>query len=112
MKTTYPKIVLQGVGGLMFVRKHEILFALADGNYTEVHLTDNRKVKVLRKLKEVNQLLSDENFIRIHRSHLINLEHVLKFNANDSESVLMSSGESLAVARNRKAAFIEKFTRI
>ena len=112
MEIKYPKIALQGMDGLMFVRKNEILYALADGNYTLVHLTRNRKVKVLRKLKEVGQLLSDENFIRIHRSHLINLEHAVSFNADDSGAVMMSNGESLVVARNRKAAFIERFTRI
>ena len=112
METKYPKIALQGVDGLMFVRKQEILYALANGNYTLVYLTNGRMVKVLRKLKEVGHLLSDENFIRIHRSHLINLGHVIKFNTEHSEAVMMSNGESLAVARNRKVTFVEKFTRI
>lgn len=110
METTYPKIALQGTNRLIFVQKHEILYALADGNYTLVRLTDNREVRVLRKLKEVNQLLSDENFIRIHRSHLINLEHIISFDGNDN--VIMAGGSSLSVSRDRKVVFIEKFTRI
>lgn len=112
METKYPKIALQGMDGLMFVRKHDILYAIAEGNYTQVHLSESRQVRVLRKLKEVGQLLSDENFIRIHRSHLINLEHVVQFNAEESSMVTMSDGEALTVARNRKMSFIEKFTRI
>lgn len=110
MKSKYPKIALQGLDGLMFVREKEILYALAEGNYTKVHLTQNRSVKVLRKLKEVGQLLPAENFVRIHRSHLINLEHIVQLDA--SEAVKMSDGSTLDVARNRKATFIEKFTRI
>lgn len=110
MDSNYPKIALQGIDGLMFVRKSEVLYAIADGNYTYVHLTNNRKVKVLRKLKEVSQLLPDENFMRIHRSHLINLEHVIQL--NDSEEVVMLDGKGLALARNRKLIFIEKFTKI
>ena len=112
METKYPGIALQSMDGLMLVRKNEILYAVANGNYTVVRLTDGREVKVLRKLKEVGHLLADENFIRIHRSHLINLEHVIYFNADASEAVMMANGESLVVARNRKAAFMEKFTRI
>ena len=112
METEYPKIALQGMDGLMFVRKHDILYAIAEGNYTSVHLSGSRQVRVLRKLKEVGQLLSDESFIRIHRSHLINLEHVVQFNAEESGMVTMSNNESLPVARNRKMSFIEKFTRI
>lgn len=110
MNTKYPKIALQGVDGLIFIREQDILYALAEGNYTKVYLTKNREVKVLRKLKEVGQLLSNENFIRIHRSHLINLEHIVHLNT--SESVVMVDGKALDVARNRKTTFIEKFTRI
>lgn len=106
----YPKIALRAEDGLLFVHKGEILYALADGNYTQIQLTNNRSVKVLRKLKEVNQLLADEYFIRIHRSHLINLEHIESY--DDDESILMSDGTQLAVARHRKASFLKKFTRI
>ncbi len=110
MKAHYPKIALHGLNGLIFVRKSEILYAVADGNYTHVFLTENRKVKVNRKLKEVNQLLVDENFLRIHRSHLINLEHIIRCDANNV--VIMSNEASLPVSRNRKVTFIEKFTQI
>lgn len=110
MDSKYPKIALQGIDGLMFVRKTEVLYAIADGNYTLVHLTEDRKVKVLRKLKEVSQLLSDEVFLRIHRSHLINLEHVIQL--DELEMIVMDDGNRLALARNRKMNFIEKFTKI
>jgi len=110
MKTQYPKIALHGLNGLTFVKKSEILYAVADGNYTHVFLTENRKVKVNRKLKEVNELLVDENFLRIHRSHLINLEHVISF--TETDTVIMINKTALAVARNRKADFISKFTQL
>ncbi len=109
MNSNYPQIALQGINGLIFVRQDEILYAVADGNYSHVHLTQNREVKVLRQLKEIEQLLSHENFIRIHRAHVVNLEHVTRL---DNESILMTDGNSLALARDRKMEFIEKFTRI
>ena len=112
MEAQYPKIALQGMTGLMFVHKTDILCAIADGNYTHVCLTQNRKVKVQRKLKEVDQLLAEENFVRIHRSHLINLEHVVRFENQSSEAVYLSDGTQLVVSRNRKTNFIERFTRI
>lgn len=111
MESNYPKIALQGINGLIFVQKHEILYALADGNYTHVHLADQQTVKVLRQLKEVEQLLSGGNFLRIHRSHLINLKHIIRFE-NESNTVIMSNNNALEVSRHRKAEFIEKFTRI
>lgn len=109
MYSNYPKIALQGIGGLMFIRREEFIYAIADGNYTHVHLSQNRQVKVLRQLKEIEELLSVESFIRIHRAHLINLEHVVRL---DNEDVVMTDGNSLPIARDRKMEFIEKFTRI
>ena len=109
MDHTYPQIALQGIDGLTFVRPDEVLYAVADGNYTHVHLTQNRQSKVLRNLKEVNELLTGDNFTRIHRAHLVNLEHVIRL---DNDAVLMTDGKSLALARDRKMEFIDKFTRI
>ena len=111
MKTSYPTIALQGIDGLTFVKKEEVSHANADGNYTEVILSDHRKIRVLRNLKEVEQLLSSEEFVRTHRSSLINLEHVIRFDS-DNNTVLMSNGDSVNLARERKAEFIDKFTRI
>ena len=79
MKAKYPKIALQKTGGLVLVRESEIVYAVAAGNYTEVYLLNNQMIKVLRKLKEVGQLLPTDNFIRIHRSHIINLEYATQF---------------------------------
>ncbi len=110
MKNDYPKIALQGMDGLMFVREDEVLYAIADGNYTCIHLTNDRQTKVLRKIKEVEELLSSKKIVRIHRSHAINLDHVIRLSGN--EMILMTNGEELALARNRKAEFIEKFTKI
>ena len=111
MKTSYPKIALQGIDGLIFVREEDIIHANADGNYTEVILLDQQKVRVLRNLKEVEQLLSSEKFVRTHRSNLINLDHITRYDP-ENNSVLLSNGDSANVARDRKAEFIDKFTRI
>ena len=96
--------------GLMFVHKQEILYALADGNYSLVCLTNGQRFKVLRKLKEVGQLLSDENFIRIHRSHLINLEHVKGYKRGKGGYAQMSNGDELEIAVRRKSDFFEHFS--
>jgi len=112
MAEQYPKIALQAEEGLIFIRKNEIVSAIAEGNYTSICLLGSRKFKVLRKLKEVSEILGEDNFIRIHRSHLINLIHVIRLVENQKELVLMSDGSEWPIARNRKSDFIEKFTRI
>jgi two-component system LytT family response regulator len=104
------KIALQSTDGLILIQKEEILYALAGGNYPHIHLTKNRTVKVLKKLKQVTKLLSDENFIRIHRSHLVNMKHVMRF--KEGKTVVMSDEHCLLVARSYKAEFSQRFIRI
>lgn len=112
MHNNPPRIALQGIDGLMFVQALEIVHAQADGNYTIVSLSQNRSIKVLRQLKEVEDLLLPfDNFIRVHRSHLLNIEHVIRLES-DSETILMTDGTSIPLARDRKMEFIENFTRI
>ena len=108
--SNYPKVSLKGIKETIFVNPKEIIYALADGNYTIIHLTNKRTVKILRKLKQVDQLLSNENFIRIHRSHLINLEHLKKY--DERELVEMSNGQKLSISRTCKGSFTQKFIRL
>ncbi|MEM9819670.1 MAG: LytTR family DNA-binding domain-containing protein [Bacteroidota bacterium] len=111
MKAKYSKIALQETGGLVLVKENEIVHAVAAGNYTEVHLSHDRMIRVLRKLKEVGQLLSEDHFVRIHRSHLINLEYAIQFDQTNAK-VTLSNGTILPISHNRRGSFVERFTRI
>ena len=71
----------------------DILYAIADGNYTEVYLTGGRVMKVLRKLKEVEQLLSGGNFLRIYK----NGELIGENTANPPQSVESSGSLSARI---------------
>ena len=108
--TDYPSVSLRGLAETIFVNPKEIIYALADGNYTVIHLTNDRSVKILRKLKQVDQLLPNKNFIRIHRSHLINLEHLKKY--DERELVVLSNGQKLPISRACKGRFSQKFIRL
>ena len=107
--TNYPTISIHTKAGLLFIRQEEILYGQAKGNYTDLFLEDGRQIRVTRQLKEVNQLLNNEMFIRIHHSHFINLNHLVSYH---EEKVLLDDGSRLTVSKSRKAYFLELFTRI
>lgn len=98
--------------GLSFITLTEIMYCLSDGSYTHIYLEGGRKLTVSKNLKEVTATLNNETFVRIHNSHLINLDHVRSFINNNYNCVKMSNGEELAVARNRKKEFLELFTKL
>ena len=70
------RIILSFGEKLLFARIKDIVRLEADGNYTNVYLTENRKYVVSKTLKYFMLQLPATHFARIHQSHAINLFHV------------------------------------
>lgn len=98
--------------GLNFIKRDEIMYCLSDGAYTQIHLESGRKITISKNLKEVENTLSDPQFVRIHNSHVINLNYAVGYINNGHNCVQLSNGEELAVARNRKKDLIDSFTKL
>ncbi|MEI6155426.1 MAG: LytTR family DNA-binding domain-containing protein [Deltaproteobacteria bacterium] len=104
-------IALPTAEGLTFMPVGEIVYCSADGNYTRMYMIDNTETLLSKTLGDVDELLSDYHFFRIHHSTLINLKQVKKYIRGEGGEVIMSNGQSLQVARTRKADFLNIFMR-
>lgn len=103
--TTLQKIALPMSDSLVFVQLEDIFFFEADGSYTHV-VTKNGKTLVSKKIKEFDELLSnDARFYRIHRSFLINTHQIRKYNKKDGASVEFENGLSVPIAREKVKEF-------
>ncbi|HEY8399674.1 MAG TPA: response regulator [Cytophagaceae bacterium] len=101
-KLNIKKIALPTFEGIKLAKIDEIIRCEADSNYTTIYITNNRKIVVTRTLKEYEELLSGFDFVRIHKSHLINLRFVDKYVSGDGGYVIMEDGSQVEVARRRK----------
>ena len=106
-KNNNKKITISTEGKLIFLDIDEILFVESDGNYSTLFLNGNQKILVTKKLKEINNLLPNNYFFRIHNSYIINLSKIKEFLKTDGY-VIMESGHKIPVARQRKSDFLEK----
>ena len=102
------KIAIPTQKGISFISLNEILYAESSSNYTNLLMLDNRKLLISKTLKEVQSVLEDSHFLRIHRQYIINLNHVKQLNRNDS-IVTMLNNDELPVARTQKELLIEKY---
>ncbi len=88
-----------------------IIYLEADINYSLVYLKDSKPILVSKTLKEFQQLLAPEvEFIRIHQSYLINLNHVKKIIRTKLPQVVMSNGDVVNVSRSNKKVFLDRFS--
>jgi two-component system LytT family response regulator len=102
------KIAIPGTHGINFIDLNEIVFVEASNNYSKLVLTDKRIFLIPKTLKDVQEVLEEEHFLRVHRQYIINLNHVKQFNRNEG-MLTMSNGEHIPVARNQKEHLIEKY---
>jgi two-component system, LytTR family, response regulator len=102
------KIAIPGQHGVSFIELNEIVFAEASNNYSKLVLTDKRIFTVSKTLKDVQDVLEESHFLRVHRQYIINLNHVKQFNRNES-ILIMDNGEHLPIARNQKEKLVEKY---
>jgi len=103
------RLILHEVSGFTVVETGEIIKLDANGNYTDIYLTGNRKLTYCRILKEFEGLLETHpNFIRVHKSFLINLRYVKSFNKQGEIRLIESLSAQLGDSyRNR---FFERFS--
>ena len=106
------KIAIPTSEGLIFVRVNQIIRCEADGSYTNVYLLDGERITVSKILKEFDELLRDYNFLRIHQSHLINLEYLTKYISAKGGCVVMHDDSIVSVSRNYKEAFLNRLSSI
>ena len=90
------------IGAWKDVCPHDVMFLVADVNYTKIYFNDGRKMTVATSLKELENRFNTPEFFRIHKSYLVNLHFVKEINR---DTIRMSNNVNVSLARRRKTAF-------
>jgi two-component system LytT family response regulator len=104
------KLMVQSKEGSTFLKISEIIRLESESNYTHFILTGNRKMIVAKTLKDFEDKLSAYNFLRSHKSHLLNLYHIREIDGPNNE-VLMSDGTRVEISKRKKKDFTEMLAR-
>ena len=103
------KIALPYQNGVTFTEIKNVLYCEADNNYTRFFIAGGQQYVVSKTLGDIQEVLEERNFLRIHRQYLINLDHIKKYVRGEGNYIIMSNNQSIPVARNQKEKLIEKF---
>ena len=106
--TDSKKVALSTSTGVIFLEKQRIVFVKAEGSYTTIQLDDSKKITVSKNLKNIEQLLSDDQFMRVHRSYLINLVHVEEVTRTDGGFVKLGSEYEVPLSPDKKELLFQK----
>ena len=102
-----PRVALATADGIHLHYVRDIIRCASDGNYTMVYFADGSKLFVAKTLKDLEELLLPYRFERIHKSHLVNVDHLRRYYNRLSGEVEMSDGAVLPVAQRKKAYLLD-----
>ena len=104
------KVVLPTFQGFQLEKVTSILYCEADQNYTKVHTIDGGELLISKPLNAIESLLHGDQFYRIHKSHLVNLNYIKSYSRTEGFHVVLEDGTKLDVATRRNDDFIRALT--
>ncbi len=106
------RIILKTLESIYLLDVGDIIHCESEGGYTVFHTLEHGTILVSRILKEYDDLLSEAGFFRVHRSHLINLKHLRRFDKQDGGFVMMSNGDKVPVSSSGRERLLELFDQL
>lgn len=106
-KQESPKIMLNSTKEIHYIAIDQIIRIQGESNHCNFFLTNDTKIMVAKTLKEFEETLLEHQFYRIHKSHIINLNHMIKLNKGFDFYVVMSDNSKLEVSHRRKVEFLK-----
>ena len=103
------KIAVPYQNGVVFVELNELVYCEADSNYTKLFLTSGKNYLLSKTLREVQEVLEERNFLRVHRQYLVNLDHIKTYHKGEAAYLLMQGDISIPVSKNQKERLVQKF---
>jgi two-component system LytT family response regulator len=96
------RIILRTSDALQLISVADIIRAEAESNYTHFYLRGGKHIMVSRTIKEYDAMLSGSGLIRVHQSHLVNIDFIDKFLKRDGGHLKLKDGSVVQVSPNLK----------
>jgi two-component system LytT family response regulator len=105
--SSIQKIALPTMEGLQMVAVDSIISCASDSNYTIFLLKNKQKLIASRTLKEIEEMLEEYTFLRVHHSYIVNLNQVNKYIKGEGGYLIMNDDSTVDVSRSRKEMLLK-----
>ncbi len=109
-KNAYPdKFALPFQNGVVFVPLADIIYCESDGNYTKVEVNNNQHYIISKTLREIQEILEEREFLRVHRQYIINLNYIKKYVKGEGNYLVLQNNVTIPISRSHKEKLIQRF---
>ena len=102
------RLAMPTMEGLQMIQIDSIISCESDSNYTILRLKANKKLVASSTLKEIEELLEEYSFVRVHRCYLVNLNEIEKYLKGEGGYLVMTDGSTIDVSRSKKEVLLKK----
>ena len=106
-KKKFKKIAIPCLDGLQFIKIKDIVYLEASSNYTKFFMSNSNKYLVCKSLKDFEEMLPEDIFIRIHNSSIINKEFIERYIRGDGGQVVLTGNIILDISKRKKGDFLK-----
>jgi len=106
-KSNQAKISIPLAGKTIFVSQEDIIYCKSDGNYCKIYFKNGKSEMLSKKIKDVQEIMNDPVFFRVHNSYLVNINYIKEFVKSDGQYLVLENGTSIPVSRSKKSALLQ-----
>lgn len=106
------KIKISTLEETHFIRIEDIMHVSSAGNYSIYHLVDGREIVASHILKNALDQLPQDYFIRVHHSHVVNLNFIDKMTKKDGHEIVLKNQFKIPLSRRKKDEFMAFIDRL
>jgi two-component system LytT family response regulator len=106
------RIMLPTGSGMEVFELDEIIRCEADDNYTVIYLKDKKYIMITKNLSNMEIILSDNGFFRVHRKFIINMKYIKNLKKNKKNpTIILSDGAEIPISEHRYHDFVSALER-
>jgi len=98
--------------GIEIIATSQIIRIEAISNYSKIHFLNGKTLVVSKVLKWFEETLLSEQFIRVHRTHIVNKLFIHCYIKTDGYKVGLINGDLVDVSRRKKMLVIQSLYRL
>lgn len=107
------KIGISHSNGIELILPDEIVYIKGEGAYSEIHLTDGKKILASKNLKMFEENLAENpQFIRVHKSYIVNFNHLISINKSNGGTIVMTNQMEIPFNSDSYELILEKINLI
>ena len=106
------KIILRTSDTIHLVKVKNISYCESDQSYTTFYLKSGQKIVVSKTLREFEDMLKDSGFFRVHKSFLVNISTIERFEKADGGFLVMENEDRVPVSSRKKEELMQLFEKL